>query len=58
VRRVEPSWIGTLGGIVAFVATLLLPILIGALLLMLAARIVTRIVIDEVRKDRQRRGPL
>jgi hypothetical protein len=54
----EPSWVGTVTGIIAFLATMLLPILVGALLLMMAARILTRIVIDEVRKDRQRRGPL
>jgi hypothetical protein len=51
-------WVGTVTGILGLLATILVPILIGALLLMLAARIVARVFIDEVRKDRERRGPL
>ena len=37
---------------------LILPIILGLLLLIFAARLVTRVVLDELRKDRQRRGPL
>jgi hypothetical protein len=37
---------------------ILLPVLIGLLVLMFAARVVTRIVLDEIRKDRGRRGPI
>jgi len=37
---------------------LILPIVLGLLLLIFAARLVTRVVLDELRKDKQRRGPL
>ena len=42
----------------AFLVGLLLPVLLALLLLIFAARLVTRVVLDEVRKDRQSRGPL
>ena len=37
---------------------LILPIILGLLLLIFAARLVTRVVLDELRKDKERRGPL
>ena len=42
----------------AIVVGLILPIVLGLLLLIFAARLVTRVVIDELRRDKQRRGPL
>jgi hypothetical protein len=42
----------------AFLVGLLLPVLLALLLLIFASRLVTRVVLDEVRKDRQSRGPL
>jgi hypothetical protein len=42
----------------AFLVGLLLPVLLALLLLIFASRLVTRVVLDEVRKDRQTRGPL
>ena len=42
----------------AFLVGLLLPVLLALLLLIFSARLVTRVVLDEVRKDRQSRGPL
>jgi hypothetical protein len=37
---------------------ILLPLLLGLLVLMFAARMVTRIVLDEIHKDKGRRGPI
>ena len=42
----------------AIVLGLILPIVLGLLLLIFAARLVTRVVLDELRKDKDRRGPL
>jgi hypothetical protein len=42
----------------AVLVGLILPIVLGLLLLIFAARLVTRVVLDELRKDRERRGPL
>ncbi|HET7701190.1 MAG TPA: hypothetical protein VFM06_10035 [Candidatus Limnocylindria bacterium] len=45
----------------AFLTVLLsviLPVVVGLLLLVIAARLVTRTVLDEIRKDRAKRGPL
>ena len=42
----------------AVLVGLILPIVLGLLLLIFAARLVTRVVLDELRKDKDRRGPL
>ena len=42
----------------AIVVGLILPIVLALLLLIFAARLVTRVVLDELRKERERRGPL
>jgi hypothetical protein len=44
--------------VIAIVMGLLVPIALGLLLLIFAARLVTRVVLDELRKDHQRRGPM
>lgn len=44
--------------VVTILLGLLLPIGLGLLLIIFAARLVTRVVLDELRKDRARRGPL
>lgn len=44
--------------VIAIVMGLLLPLALGLLLLIFAARLVTRVVLDELRRDRQRRGPM
>jgi hypothetical protein len=42
----------------AFLVGMLLPVLLALILLIFAARLVTRVVLDELRKDRERRGPI
>ena len=42
----------------AVVVGLILPVGLGLLLLIFAARLVTRVVLDELRRDRERKGPL
>lgn len=42
----------------AFLVGMLLPVLLALLLLIFAARLVTRVVLDEVRKDKEKRGPI
>ena len=44
--------------LVYVVIGLVLPIILGLILLIFASRLVTRVVLDELRKDKQRRGPL
>ena len=43
-----------LSAVVLFLA----PIVIGLLFAVIAARLITRVVLDEIRKDRAKRGPL
>lgn len=42
----------------AILVGMLLPVLLALILLIFAARLVTRVVLDELRKDRERRGPI
>ena len=42
----------------AVVVGLILPIILALILLIFAARLVTRVVLDELRKEKQRGGPL
>jgi len=41
----------------AFLMGMLLPVLLALLLVIFAARLVTRVVLDELHKDKERRGP-
>ena len=42
---------------VPFLITIVVPFIVGLLFLLIAARLVTRVVLDEIAKDRTRRGP-
>jgi hypothetical protein len=50
-----PTFVYPLGSVIV---GLLLPLLVGLLFLMFAGRLVTRVVLDEIRKDHARRGAL
>jgi hypothetical protein len=47
-----------LGGLIFILFTFVVWALLALAFLMIAARVITRVVIDEIAKDRARRGPV